>query len=75
MAKLYTTIITEKGTITSKASNREIVTHNRGWNIGVLVKSYITVDGDVIIEIYKTGGSLEPHSLELLKIIKNEESV
>ena len=61
MAKYRATIETERLAKVSRLGRRSIVTHTRGWNVGIKVKC--NSEG---IQCYETGGSNNPTEEKLI---------
>ena len=66
MSKLYAEIKTERGNSVSRAGQRTIETHTRGWDVGVRVSCNVIENNQIEIIIYRTGGSKNPSNLETI---------
>jgi len=74
MSHFYGELQGSRGSI-SRGGDRSsgIRAHIRGWNIGCRVKCYVNGDGIDEIAIYKTRGSHNEASEELVAVIQEEK--
>lgn len=66
MSRFYTDSVNERNTTITKCGRNYLETHTRGWNYGIKVICTINERGNNEYRVYKTGGSNDSFSKELI---------
>ena len=66
MSKLYMSHTSDNRKEVTRLGYNRMTTHIRGWNKGIKVESFINENNEAEFKVYKTGGSNDPSSKELI---------
>ena len=76
MSRFYGNLANNRSTITKCGHKDGLVSHVRGWNLGIMIEAYVNEFGKDAFRVYKTSGSNNKKSLKQLFTIsergKNE---